>query len=300
MENQNKKTVGTQDTVRAAANQDQNELAIFNAKYDRKIFMESLKNGTLPCLPGKDGFANTEPARNPISGTTYHGISAILLKDRQLKNNYPTAEYVTLPALDKINEKLNLGFKDKIHVKKGEKGFFINFKDNKTNTVKSFCLFNVAQISDPQKIRDYVTVEKYERRENVKKSMAEAGKEFVPYSEAAKKEPAVIKCSSSEPEAYLGQYLAAISSGARFKVSQDQAESFKKNTEQFIFQQSQKGAINPFNLNILSAQANKYCKTFLSEQSRTVTAEKDILQEKPAKKTPRRFVSKEPEMEMAF
>lgn len=250
-----------QDPVQKASTQDQNEIAILRAKTERKLFMDSMNGGTLPCLPRENGFADTEPAKNLITGTVYHGVNAILLKDLQVRQGYPTAEYVTVQALDKVNQKLNLGFKDQVHIKKGEKGFFINFKDNKTNEIKSFALFNLAQVSDPQKIRDYAAVREYEHREAIKQRMAEAGKEYVPYS--TKKEGGIIKCSSTKPEEYIGQYLAAVSSGSQFKVSEAQAESFKKNTELFLFEKSENGSINPFKLNILSAQANKYCKDFL-------------------------------------
>ena len=191
-------------------------------------------------------------------------------------------------ALDKVNQKLNLGFKDQVHIKKGEKGFFINFKDNKTNEIKSFALFNIAQVNDPQKIRDYAAVREYEYREAVKQKMTEAGKEYVPYS--TKKEGGIIKCSSTKPEEYIGQYLAAVSSGSQFKVSEAQAESFKKNTELFLFEKSENGSINPFKLNILSAQANKYCKDFLPT----------INQKQPEQAAPRPQQAPKQEMEMCF
>lgn len=276
------------DPVQEAAKQDQNEIAILRAKTERKLFMESMNGGTLPCLPRENGFADTEPAKNLVTGTVYHGVNAILLKDLQVRQGYPTAEYVTVQSLDKVNQKLNLGFKDQVHVKKGEKGFFINFKDNKTNEIKSFALFNLAQVSDPQKIRDYAAVMEYERREAIKHKILDSGKEYVPYS--AKKEGGIIKCSSTKPEEYIGQYLAAVSSGSQFKVSEAQAESFKKNTELFLFEKSENGSINPFKLNILSAQANKYCKEFLPT----------INRQQSEQATPHPHQAPAQEMEMRF
>jgi hypothetical protein len=231
-----------------------NDLSIINAKHDRKKFIAALDAGTLSCLPGEKGFADTQAACNVINGTIYRGSGQLLLKDFQKQNGFPTAEFCTGDQIDKAS-----GFAGKkIYIKKGVKGISLNFSVE--GEQKSVRLFNIAQVHNPELIRSYADHRAKERETYLQEKY---GENYRPKANDAKK-PAV-SCTSSDPEVYLGQYLAALSDSRKFKVSPQLAEDFKQKTKDFIFERTPEGHINPFNLNRLGSKASYQCKQILSE-----------------------------------
>jgi hypothetical protein len=265
-------------------NLSKNDLAIINAKYDRKKFIAALDAGTLACLPDSSGFADTQAACNVINRTTYQGSGQLLLKDFQKQNGFPTAEFCTSDQIEKAS-----GFADKkIYIKKGAKGITLNFSIAGEQT--SVRLFNIAQIHDPELIRAYAEHRSQERENYLKEKY---GENYRPKTNGGDK-PAV-SCTSSNPDVYLGQYLAAITDGRPFKVSPALAEEFKQKTKEFIFEKNPDGHINPFNLNRLGGKASTMCKQILPEIRETPKPE---IQETP-KKEPRRSSPKKaaPSME---
>ena len=279
MENQ-KNTERDIDPIQKSSQISPEEAAMIRAKTERKQFVTAMTNGTLSCLPNKDGYADTTPVTNITNGTFYHGINMLLLKEHQKENGYSTAEYLTFDAIQKANTKLDLPFKETIKIKKGEKAFTISFKDIATNEPKTVKIFNIEQTTDPQKIKDYVAVIKYERKENQKAYFEEQNIKYKPYGKS--QQEFTIECTSSEPAKYLGQYFAAVSSGAQFKVKPEIATEFVKNMNEKIFERNPEkpsinnpeGTINPFNLNIIGFNANKECKEFLKEVAETRKMEK--------------------------
>jgi hypothetical protein len=231
-----------------------NDLAIINAKYDRKKFIAALESGTLACLPGADGLADTQAACNVVNRTVYRGTGQLLLKDFQKQNGFPTAEYCTASQIEKASSHVG----EKIYIKKGSKGITLNFQvDGEPKNVR---LFNIAQIHSPELIREYADYLAKNRENYLKEKY---GEHYHPKSNtAARKE---ISCSSSNPDAYLGEYLAALSVNGTFRVSSTQAEEFKQKTKDFIFEPNAAGHINPFNLNRLGGHASAYCKQILPE-----------------------------------
>lgn len=278
------------DPIKESAKITPQEAAMIRAKTDRKVFVDALQKGNLSCLPGKDGFADTTPVSNITNGTFYHGINMLLLKEHQKINNYPTAEYLTFESVQKANEKLNLSFNEHIKINKGEKAFTISYKDSETNEPKSIKIFNIAQLSDPQKLRDYVAIINHEKQENLKAYLEKQGKEYKPYSKSTK--DVILECTSTKAEEYLGQYFAAVSSGAKFKVTPEQASEFSKNINEQIFARNPdkpsadhpEGTINPFNLSIIGSSANKYCKELLKAKGEERKAEYEKRKEEKAPK----------------
>jgi hypothetical protein len=235
-----------------------NDLAIISAKYDRKKFITALEGGTLSCLPGADGFADTQAACNVVNKTIYQGSGQLLLKDFQKQNGFPTAEYCTVNQIEKASNHAG----KKIYIKQGVKGITLNFQIN--GEQKSVRLFNIAQINNPELIRGYADYLALTRENYLKEKY---GENYRPKANTVN--GPVVSCSSSNPETYLGQYLAALSVGRKFQVSPGQAEEFKQKTRDFIFERNAAGHINPFNLNRLGSRASYHCKEILPEIRKT-------------------------------
>jgi hypothetical protein len=243
----------------------QNDQAIISAKVDRKKIIAALEAGTLACLPDGTGFADTQAARNVINNTVYQGSGQLLLKDFQRQNKFPTAEFLVFEQIEKAAAFAN----DKIFIKKGEHGMSLNFSSNGEQT--SVRLFNIAQVDKPDLIRAYADHRAQEREAELKQYY---GENYHPKNPNAVKP--TLSCVSSEPAEYLGQYLAALTEGRKFKVSPTQAEEFKEKAKDFIFEKNREGHINPFNLNRLGGKASAQCKQFLAK-----------LREKPARERQR-------------
>lgn len=290
MENQNE-ALSPIEKAAGMSPEDQKNLEIAKAKGDRNRIAQALKEGTLCCIPDESGYADTDAARNIVTGTKYRGASMLLLKQFAKENNYPTAEYVSFESLSLMNDKLNLGGTDRISLPKGSKGFTITYSketENPETGEKTFSpehirLFNVACLRNAEKVKEFEVIQKHERQEFVKAQLASQGKNFAPRpSENSTEE---IVCSSVKPEEYLGQYFAAVSLGAKFKATKEQSEEFAKNAVDFLYEKSRENHINPFNLSILSRNANAYCKNFLksARQEQNVSKEKAVLNQKTAK-----------------
>lgn len=240
--------------------------AIISAKYDRKQFIAALDAGTLACLPDKKGFADTQAACNVINRTIYQGSGQLLLKDFQKRNGFPTAEFCTIDQIEKAS-----AFAGKrIYIKKESKGITLSFLAE--GEQKNVRLFNLAQLHDPELIHSYAEHRAREQEKYGEPSRPPAG--------AATKQ--AVSCTSSEPDVYLGQYLAALTEGRPFKVSAGLAEEFKQKAKDFIFERTPEGHINPFNLSRLGGRATGICKEILSGNREAPQEER----QRPARKQP--------------
>jgi hypothetical protein len=236
------------------------ERAFFAAIHQRKVVADALKAGTLSCLPGADGAADTEPAVNIVNGTRYHGANLLFLKEHQKQNGFPTAEYVTQDAVQKSG----------IPIRAGQHG--VDIKINEKNEQsgewehKTVRLFNVAQSAKPWEMKkwaaDQIGAEVQERQEFLKKQF---GDSFVPQQKKEPRKGPDVVCSSTEPEKYLGQYLAAVSMGSKFKATPEQAAEFSKNFESALFAKNANGHSNPFELSKICGRANDVCKETVSQ-----------------------------------
>jgi hypothetical protein len=240
------------------------EQAFLNTIHARKQVAESITNGSHPCLPGADGYADTNPAVNLTNGTRYHGANLLMLKDFQKRNGFPTAEYATGEAVQKSG----------IPIRKGEHGVLISF-DQKNEAgqweKKNVRLFNVAQTARPWEFRKYAeglaAAEEQRKQSFLKSQFGDS------YQAPEKKERAPgpeISCNSTEPERYLAQYLAAVSLGSKFKVTQQQAGEFSEKLNNQLFEktiQSQKGEMvsDPFKLSKICNAAGFQCREVIKE-----------------------------------
>jgi hypothetical protein len=255
------------------------EEAFKNALHQRKMVLETLKTGTLSCLPGADGFADTKPAVNIMSiDKPYHGINLLDLKNHQKQNGFPTGEYVTEFMVEKAKEN-----NPDLSVSQDQrtKGIFIHWEE-KTDRIdehgkpeydrKSVYLLNVAQTTNPEQMKawadqkqqeDYQKYLDYKRKENPA---------YQPPEPKQKGPEPIIECTSTEPEKYLGQYLAAVSMGGKFKATPEQAKEFSEKIENALTAVKENGYPDPFKLSKISNEANKYCKD--------VTREMNMIQQK--------------------
>jgi hypothetical protein len=115
-------------------------------------------------------------------------------------------------------------------------------------------------VNNPEAVRAYAEQLSQNREAYLKEKY---GEQYRPAGKPVKG-PA-IACSSSDPDAYLGQYLTAVSLERPFRVSPQQAAEFARKTKDFIFERNSGGHINPFNLNRLGSRASNYCKQMLPE-----------------------------------
>jgi hypothetical protein len=233
---------------------DPKERAFLAQLHQRKVVADALKAGTLSCLPGADGYADTEPARNVTTGTQYHGATLLQLKEFQKEHGFPTGEFVTFDAASKAG----------VPIRKGENGVTITFSGKNESGEwenKTARLFNIAQTASPNALRKWAAAE---QEAYLKSQYGEQYQAPVP----PRKEGPEITCSSTEPEKYLGQYLAAVSMGSKFKVSPEQKAEFGRNFEEALFKKMENGHSNPFTLSRICNAAGEYCKDVIKEVRR--------------------------------
>ena len=234
--------------------------AFINMKHQRKMVIEGLKNGTLACLPDADGFADTKPAVKLMTGEYYHGANLLDLKDHQKKNGFPTAEYVSEHQIEKAKQ----DYPD-LSIRQGEKGISIHWESFNKETEKwereKAYLFNIAQTTNPEAMKAYAEKQQQEDLQNYIDKKREQFPGWEPKEPKQKGPGPVIECSSTEPEKYLGQYLAAVSMGGKFKVSQEQAAEFSQKMESAL-QAIVEGKDYPdiLKLSKISNEASRYCK----------------------------------------
>jgi hypothetical protein len=234
------------------------EIALINAKSDRKRIVAALDAGTLCCQPDETGYADTAPAVNLINNSLYHGVYQLLLKDYQKQNGFPTAEYGTFAQFEKASR-----FAEKNGViKKGEHGITITINDD--GKLKQTRLFNISQAVHPNAVREYAALEYQKKQDYLKQAKGENYWEPKPRTEGPP-----IACVSTKPDQYLGQYFAALSLNRGFKVTPQQSTQFAENMKNAVFEKGQTGHINPYNLNVICNKASGFCKSFMREFSKT-------------------------------
>jgi hypothetical protein len=255
------------------------ERAFLNAIHQRKQIAESLKNGSHPCLPGADGCADTTPAVNLTTGTRYHGANLLYLKDFQKRNGFPTAEYATADAIKQSG----------VYIKKGEKGVDINIStlvDENTGQWenKTVRLFNAAQTTRPWELKKYaenLQAQKEQERQEFLKS--QYGDAYKPREKKEKEPGPEISCSSTEPERYLSQYLAAVSLGGTFKASPQQAGEFVGKMQERLYERNTEQHIDPFKLSKICNEAGVQCKEIIREIKQPQPKQEQTLERKQSR-----------------
>ena len=230
------------------------ELAFRDMNWQRTVIVNALKAGNLACLPGNDGYADTTPPTNLLTGDNYHSHNLLYLKEHVRQNQYPTSEYVAFSQITKARET-----NPDLLIQKGQKGVSLHVnefdRDTKQWNEKHIRIFNIAQLNDPEKMRKWA-------EENRPKDYQQP--------QVDKKSPD-IECSSTEPKEYLGQFLAAVSMGRQFKVSQDQAKEFSEKLENSVNERlgispkTNEPVTDPFKLKKICLESSQYCKDFMKE-----------------------------------
>jgi hypothetical protein len=239
----------------------EDEAVFQKALHERKVIMEALKNGTLSCLPGTDGYADTAPAFNLMSPENYKGDILLYIREHQKQNGYPTAEYITEHQIEKAKQDY-----PEIALKEDQKPFWFYVRELNDETQKyepkEIQVFNIAQTTNPQLLKDWVIEQEEKKIESMKTQFSESYKPSEPKQRGPVPE---IACTSTEPKEYLGQYLAAVSLGGKFKASPEQAAEFTQKLESFVFERGESGHTNPFKLSTLSIQANEECRNVIRD-----------------------------------
>ena len=260
--------------------------AVINATHQRKVVADAIKNGTFACLPGADGYADTTPAVNIMTpNKPYHAEAQIFLKafQKQEQNGFPTAEYVTYHQIDKAREE---GIE--IYPRKGQHGVSLIIGEQKDTGEwenKKITLFNIAQTNNPEALKKWAENKIEEQaKKDLEYNQTRYGSGYQPPEKKAKEPGPEIVCSSTEPEKYLGQYLAAISMGSKFKVTPEQAAEFSEKMISALYKpmepimkengEIKKPPINKetgqpitdaFSLEKISRAANQECKDFMRD-----------------------------------
>lgn len=168
----------------------------FVPSHSAKLIRESIENNTAPFLPDSSGVIKAKPIFNGNKGFCLTAKDLIPLQIIQGENSNVV---VTFNTVNKAG----------IKIKEGEKGFFYNYqKEDKSVGVSQY--FFPEQTENPEKIKEFVNPR-----------IAKGIKLLTPDK--------IVEIKSSEPDQYLGAYLAACKTGATVKVSPEIAEQFKQN-----------------------------------------------------------------------
>lgn len=211
---------------------------------------ESLKNGTSPLLPNKDGFVDLQPTYNINTNTKSEGLTQIMLLEKQKELNSPTAGFVTFETVQKAQE---AGIDCKIA--KGSKGVVIPAVDEKNWGEIKFknTWFNISQIENADKLVEFC---KEKMTEKYKNDVAYIKEHFPNSTYKEKKNPAELNMAkpnekvmplnekTAEPYQYLAQVLNAVQSGRKLYVTPEQASTFKEKTIQLLTAEYEPGKLD--------------------------------------------------------
>ena len=195
--------------------------------------LASLKNGTSPLLPNKDGFVDLQPAYNINSNEKAEGLTQIMLLTKAAELGVPSKGFVTFETLQKAQK---AGVECKLA--KGSKGVVIPVVDSKNWGEIKFknTWFNISQVENAENLIAYC---KQKMTEQYQKDVAYINEKHPNSEYAAKKNPAervmekanekVIPLNekTAEPFQYIAQVLNAVQSGRKLFVTPEQAEAFK-------------------------------------------------------------------------
>lgn len=253
--------------------------------------VNSLKDGTSPLLPNKDGFVDLQPAYNASKNTKTEGLTQLMLLTKQKELNAPSAAFVTFESVKKAQE---AGIDCKIA--KGSKGVVIpivELNDWKNIKFKN-TWFNMSQIENPENLTAFLKAEmtkQYEKdveyiNTHYPDSTYEKKKnpaEYVMEKENTKTMP--LNEKTSEPYQYLAQVMNAVNTGRKLYVTPEQAEAFKSKTVELLTAEYEPGKLDKAAIMKLATSA-----------SHLYSKNKKMLQEYNQKKetSPKKDFSKKP------
>ena len=106
--------------------------------------LASLKNGTSPLLPNKDGFVDLQPAYNINSNEKAEGLTQIMLLTKAAELGVPSKGFVTFETLQKAQKAGVENAGDEYIIEAGQQG-----GDQRNGTAFSVFIFpaiNIAQL----------------------------------------------------------------------------------------------------------------------------------------------------------
>lgn len=257
-------------------------------------FSESLKNGTSPFLPNKDGMVDLTPAYNINKNTKAEGLAQIMLLTKAAELGAQDKGFVTFETVKNAQEE---GVECKIA--KGSKGTVIPVVDEKDWSQIKFknTWFNISQVENGEKLVEWCKermTEQYkedvqyinehypnstykEKLNPAEKNMARPNEKTMPLNENTK-----------EAYQYLAQVLNAVNSGRKLYVTPEQAENFKVNAVKLLEAEYQPGKRDVLAIKKLCNSAEHlYQKNKKRLQEYSQKQQQEAKQEKSAAKKPR-------------
>jgi hypothetical protein len=208
-------------------------------KFQRNTLMKSLREGSLPCLPGESGYATTTMPKNIVNGSPYSGINVLWLQEFARRNEFPTLEFATFDQGVKANKYNNVFQKILPDGTRGSTVFIsdVTGEDGEKKLdaegrpmVNETRVYNVAQFTDRQGLRDYAEHARITSQLNRQEALQEKyGSDYVPPAPPkAPKKYSPLVCTSGEPTEYLTQFFTAVELNRAFKVDKITAQEFKE------------------------------------------------------------------------
>jgi len=241
--------------------------AFLNAIHIRKVVSDAIESGSLSAYMVADGYADTTPAVNILTGKFYHGENLLYLKEHTRSSNFPTAEYLTSSQIDIAKKDI-----PNLSIRQGQKGvsIYISEKNEESGEweYKNFRLFNVAQTTRPDLVKDWAEQKKQEKLdEQTAWKVENYGSASIKNTETIQNNKTEIIPSSTDPVKYLGEYFAAVSTNSKFKPTVEQVADFYVNLKKELYQKHEKfdGHSNPFALSDICKEASKHCKEVIRE-----------------------------------
>ena len=165
-------------------------------KHNAKVMKEGIDNNSAPFLPNKKGEIKAEPIYNASTGYVLPATRLIPVQFAKAKNGYNSNVVVGRNFAEYCSS----------NIKENEKGVFYNYKDE-TGEIHSASYYFPEQTENPDAVIEMA-------KENLKPSF--------------KLENKALEITSSEPEEYFSNYIAACKSGMTLSVSKDIANEFKE------------------------------------------------------------------------
>lgn len=225
------------------------------------MIKSSLANGTSPFLPNEQGLVDLKGTYNMRTNDLHRGLTQIMLLERQAQLGSPSGAFVTSDTVRKAQEN-----GANCSIKKGEAGFAIEVQNpDKKSDIRTMEWFNISQINNPESLQQFLNQQMNTRTQETN----EYNKNNKPtYYE--KKSPAqkvmdrpnqkTMRINFSTPEEYIGQVLAAISTGTKLVVTPQQAENFKNATIETLNREHKEGSIDKYAIFKMASKANNICK----------------------------------------
>jgi hypothetical protein len=201
-----------------------------NSLYETNVFRSALSSGNLPLAPGKDGMADTRPVKNPLSGKTYTGMEAFMLKCQMKARGLEESGFVSMAGLkDSLKTLRSEGLiLEKPLLKKGASWSLATSVVEKrdaagkiTRSTHSRRVINLGETRYAEEIKAY------SQRLGEKRGVSRT-----PGPVPGKK--TTLTCVSTDPAAVLGLYIAALETGRPFTITAVQYKSWSEKTSAWL------------------------------------------------------------------